>query len=88
MTDSRGDGAGAKKRRGVRPKSKTSQIPRTAAQKSQTARLTTFGADAQNEIGHRLQALYDELLQQPLPTRLTDLLLDLEHAATKSKTKN
>ncbi|ODN72094.1 hypothetical protein A6302_00609 [Methylobrevis pamukkalensis] len=44
-------------------------------------------ADAQNVIGRKLKAMYDEVVQQPVPDRFLDLLakLDADVNAQRSK---
>ncbi len=34
--------------------------------------------DAQNKIGQRLKAIYDDVLQQPVPDRFVQLLKELD----------
>ncbi|NGM32461.1 hypothetical protein G4G93_00680 [Methylobacterium sp. DB0501] len=37
--------------------------------------------DVQGRIGSHLRAMYDELMQQPIPDRFVDLLAELERSA-------
>lgn len=39
--------------------------------------------NVQGRIGSHLRAMYDELMQQPIPDRFIDLLAELERSATK-----
>lgn len=42
--------------------------------------LPRLDRDAQARLGEQLRAMYDELLQQPVPTRFTELLKTLDEA--------
>ncbi|KMO13913.1 NepR family anti-sigma factor [Methylobacterium platani] len=42
--------------------------------------------NVQGRIGSHLRAMYDELMQQPIPDRFIDLLAELERSATKPTT--
>jgi hypothetical protein len=44
----------------------------------QTARPAKLGPDLQAHIGRQLRSLYDEVLKEPVPDRLRDLLHKLE----------
>lgn len=41
-----------------------------------------IGADIQSKIGHQLKAIYDDVLDQPVPDRLAGLLRQLERASS------
>jgi hypothetical protein len=41
-----------------------------------------LGPDLQQHIGRQLRSLYDEVLKEPVPDRLRDLLLKLEQKPT------
>ncbi|ALK07944.1 NepR family anti-sigma factor [Blastochloris viridis] len=43
-----------------------------------SAALPRLDRDAQARIGEQLRAMYDELLQQPVPVRFVELLKDLD----------
>ncbi|AWN50432.1 NepR family anti-sigma factor [Methylobacterium sp. 17Sr1-1] len=39
--------------------------------------------NVQGRIGSHLRAMYDELMQQPIPDRFVDLIAELERSATR-----
>jgi hypothetical protein len=47
---------------------------------TQPAGLATLGPDLQAHIGRQLRSLYDEVLKEPVPDRLRDLLQKLDQA--------
>jgi hypothetical protein len=48
----------------------------------QPANSATLGPDLQAHIGRQLRSLYDEVLKEPVPDRLRDLLQQLEQKPT------
>jgi hypothetical protein len=46
------------------------------------ANAAQFGPDLQAHIGRQLRTLYDEVLKEPVPDRLRDLLVRLERKPT------
>lgn len=54
---------------------------RTASAASSSARRKP---SVQDHIGQELRAMYDEVLQQPIPDRFLDLLKALDEKADKS----
>jgi hypothetical protein len=49
------------------------------------ALLPRLDRDAQARLGEQLRAVYDELLQQPVPSRFVDLLKTLDEAEKEKK---
>lgn len=47
--------------------------------------LPRLDRDAQARLGEQLRAMYDELLQQPVPSRFVDLLKTLDEAEKEKK---
>jgi hypothetical protein len=45
----------------------------------QAGRAAKLGPDLQAYIGRQLRSLYDEVLSEPMPDRLCELLQRLEH---------
>ena len=65
-----------------RPGQKRRMIVRSSASSSETDMPPTkeakLGPDLQAHIGRQLRSMYDEVLKEPVPDRLRDLLLRLE----------
>jgi hypothetical protein len=49
---------------------------------TQAAKVPTLGPDLQRNIGRQLRSLYDEVLNEPVPDRLRDLLQQLDRKST------
>jgi hypothetical protein len=45
------------------------------------AKVATLGPDLQRNIGRQLRSLYDEVLNEPVPDRLRELLQQLDRKA-------
>jgi hypothetical protein len=45
----------------------------------------TLGRNVQDAIGHQLRAMYDDLVNQAVPARLTELLQKLDHRDEEGK---
>ena len=50
----------------------------TSEKYTQAADPAKLGSDLQSHIGRQLRSLYDEVLKEPVPDRLRDLLQKLE----------
>jgi len=48
-----------------------------------SAAAAKLGPDLQAHIGRQLRSMYDEVLKEPVPDRLRDLLQQLEQKPTK-----
>jgi Anti-sigma factor NepR len=44
-----------------------------------------IGRDAQDQIGRQLRALYDEILDEPIPERFVNLLMELKRKGEEPK---
>ena len=61
------------------------EAPNAAARPVARARSSSLPERIQAQIGHRLAAIYDEVLLQPIPDRFHLLLDELERGAPPSK---
>ena len=61
------------------------EAPDAAARPAARARSSALPERIQAQIGHRLAAIYDEVLLQPIPDRFHLLLDELERGAPASK---
>lgn len=48
-------------------------------QRKLTTKAPGLTLDAQNKIGQRLKAMYDDVVQQPVPDRFAQLLAELDN---------
>lgn len=48
-------------------------------QRKLEAKAPGLTLDAQNKIGQRLKAMYDDIVQQPVPDRFAQLLAELDN---------
>ena len=61
------------------------EAPDAPARPAARARSSALPERIQAQIGHRLAAIYDEVLLQPIPDRFHLLLDELERGAPSSK---
>lgn len=64
--------------RDKQPEASLVSIPNESEREKQSREAPSLPADAQNRIGQRLKAMYDNVVQQPVPDRFAQLLEQLE----------
>ena len=62
-----------------KPVGQENAMEAAATRKKTTAKPAKLGRDVQARLGQQLRAMYDEVLNQGVPDRFTDLLNRLEN---------